>query len=143
MSTSLYNTFGNELRYNVLQSTLTTFLDNATIKFPLPEASSEILGNIQDNLDTLNPELYVQIKTRLQKIGFQEANANALSIVLYRVAENLNINPLEFFSINENTLKITKDAYEAINAKRPVGNRINLVTPKSNSDSPVSKFIKK
>ncbi len=82
----------------------TTFLDNATIKFPLPEASSEILGNIQDNLDTLNPELYVQIKTRLQKIGFQEANANALSIVLYRVAENLNINPLEFFSINENTL---------------------------------------
>ena len=49
MSSSLYNTFGNELRYDVLQSTLAVFLENATIKFPLPQASSEILGDIDGN----------------------------------------------------------------------------------------------
>lgn len=142
MSSSLYNTFGNELRYDVLQSTLAVFLENATIKFPLPQASSEILGDIDGNLETVNPEVLSQVKTRLVRIGYGEANANALSIVLLKVAENLNTSPLEFFSINENTLKITKDAYDAINAKRPVGNRINLVIPKVNSKSPASKFIK-
>ena len=142
MSSSLYNTFGNELRYDVLQSTLAVFLENATIKFPLPQASSEILGDIDGNLEVVNPEVLTQVKTRLVRIGYGEANANALSIVLLNVAENLNTSPLEFFSINENTLKITKDAYDAINAKRPVGNRINLVIPKVNSKSSVSKLIK-
>lgn len=142
MSSSLYNTFGNELRYDVLQSTLAVFLENATIKFPLPQASSEILGDIDGNLEVVNPEVLTQVKTRLVSIGYGEANANALSIVLLKVAENLNTSPLEFFSINENTLKITKDAYDAINAKRPVGNRINLVIPKVNSKSSVSKLIK-
>jgi hypothetical protein len=142
MSSSLYNTFGNELRYDVLQSTLAVFLENATIKFPLPQASSEILGDIDGNLEVVNPEVLTQVKTRLVRIGYGEANANALSIVLLKVAENLNTSPLEFFSINENTLKITKDAYDAINAKRPVGNRINLVIPKVNSKSSVSKLIK-
>lgn len=142
MSSSLYNTFGNELRYDVLQSTLAVFLENATIKFPLPQASSEILGDIDGNLEVVNPEVLTQVKTRLVRIGYGEANANALSIVLLKVAENLNTSPLEFFSINENTLKITKDAYDAINANRPVGNRINLVIPKVNSKSSVSKLIK-
>jgi len=143
MSSSLYETFGNELRYDVLQSTLTTFLENATIKFPLPQASSEILGNLEkDSLSTINPEVLTQIKTRLEKIGFKEANANALSIVLIKVAESMGTSPMEFFSINENTLKITKDAYDAINALRPKGNRINLVVPKSNSKSRVGKLIK-
>ena len=142
MSSSLYNTFGNELRYDVLQSTLAVFLENATIKFPLPQASSEILGDIDGNLEVVNPEVLTQVKTRLVRIGYGEANANALSIVILKVAENLNTSPLEFFSINENTLKITKDAYDAINAKRPVGNRINLVIPKVNSKSSVSKLIK-
>jgi hypothetical protein len=142
MSSSLYNTFGNELRYDVLQSTLSVFLENATIKFPLPQASSEILGDIDGNLDVVNPEVLTQVKTRLIRIGYGEANANALSIVLIKVAENLNTSPLEFFSINENTLKITKDAYDAINARRPIGNRINLVMPKDNSKSPAGKLIK-
>ena len=143
MSSSLYETFGNELRYDVLQSTLTTFLDNATIKFPLPQASSEILGNLEkDSLDKINPEVLTQIKTRLERIGFKEANANALSVVLIKVAESMGTSPMEFFSINENTLKITKDAYDAINALRPKGNRINLVVPKKNSKSRVNKLIK-
>jgi hypothetical protein len=142
-SSSLYDTFGNELRYDVLKSTLTTFLENATIKFPLPQASSEILGNLEENsLDKINPEVLTQVKTRLQRIGFKEANANALSIVLIKVAESLGTSPMEFFSINENTLKITKDAYDAINAMRPKGNRINLVVPKTNSKSPANKLIK-
>ena len=142
-SSSLYDTFGNELRYDVLKSTLTTFLENATIKFPLPQASSEILGNLEENsLDKINPEVLTQVKTRLQRIGFKEANANALSIVLIKVAESLGTSPMEFFSINENTLKITKDAYDAINAMRPKGNRINLVVPKTNSKSSANKLIK-
>ena len=49
---------------------------------------------------------------------------------------------MDFFSINENTLNITKQAYDAINELRPNGNRVNLVTPKNNSKSPVSKLIK-
>lgn len=143
MSSSLYETFGNELRYDVLQSTLTTFLDNATIKFPLPQASSEILGNLEkDSLSTINPEVLTQIKTRLERIGFKEANANALSVVLIKVAESMGTSPMDFFSINENTLKITKDAYDAINALRPKGNRINLVVPKTNSKSRAGKLIK-
>ena len=143
MSSSLYETFGNELRYDVLKSTLTTFLDNATIKFPLPQASSEILGNLEEgSLDHINPEVLTQVKTRLIRIGFKEANANALSVVLIKVAESLKTSPMEFFSINENTLKITKDAYDAINALRPQGNRINLVVPKTNSKSRAGKLIK-
>ena len=46
MSTSLYTTFGNEVKYEIRNDTLVAFLENATIKFPLPEASSEILGLI-------------------------------------------------------------------------------------------------
>lgn len=143
MSTSLYNTFGNEIEYKVLQSTLTTFLENATIKFPLPQASSQILGDFTSNsAQTLNGPLLEQIFLRLQKLGFKPANAKALSVVLIKVAEQQNMNPMDFFSINENTLNITKQAYDAINELRPNGNRVNLVTPKNNSKSPVSKLLK-
>ena len=46
MSASLYNTFGNEVQYKIAQDTLVAYIDNASIKFPLPEASSEILTEI-------------------------------------------------------------------------------------------------
>ena len=46
MSTSLYNTFGNEVKYRYNQGVLTAYLENSTINFPLPEASSEILAEI-------------------------------------------------------------------------------------------------
>jgi hypothetical protein len=143
MSTSLYNTFGNEIEYKVLQSTLVTFLENATIKFPLPEASSQILGDLATNsAESINGPMLEQVFLRLQKLGFKEANARALSVVLLKVAEQQNMSPIDFFSINEHTLNITKQAYDAINELRPNGNRVNLVTPKNNSKSPVNKLIK-
>ena len=143
MSASLYDTFGNEIEYKVLQSTLATFLKNATIKFPLPQASSQILGDFAENsVQHINGPLLEQINLRLETLGFKEANARALAVVLIKVAEQQNISPMDFFSINENTLNITKQAYDAINELRPNGNRVNLVTPKNNSKSPVSKLIK-
>jgi len=143
MSTSLYNTFGNEVEYSVLESTLATFLENATIKFPLPQASSQILGDyVENSLDHIDGNMLEQINLRLQKIGFKKPNARALAVVLMRVAEQQNMSPIDFFSINENTLIITKQAYDAINALRPSGSRVNLVTPKNNSKSPANKLLK-
>ena len=108
MSTSLYDTFGNQIEYKVLQSTLTTFLENATIKFPLPQASSQILGDFAENsVQHIDGPMLEQINLRLEKLGIKEANARALAIVLIKVAEQQNISPIDFFSINENTLNIT------------------------------------
>lgn len=143
-SQSLYETFGNSKDYTVLNEVLTIFLKNSTVDFPLPQASAEILGNFQpDEVDKkINGPLLEQIKLRLESSGFSDANANALSFVLLKVAENQGIHPFEFFELSTNTLKITKDAYDAINALRPVGNRVNLVIPVKNSKSKVSKLIK-
>jgi hypothetical protein len=79
---------------------------------------------------------------RLLSSGFSQANANALGIVLLQVAEQQNIHPFEFFELSTNTLKITKDAYDAINALRPAGNRVNLVAPLKNSNSRIKDIIK-
>tara|TARA_B100000900_G_scaffold16075_2_gene12728 strand:+ start:7642 stop:8079 length:438 start_codon:yes stop_codon:yes gene_type:complete len=142
-SQSLYNTFGNEQDITLLNEMLTIFLKNSTVDFPLPQASSKILGDFtEDNLEHINGPLLEQIKMRLLSSGFSEANANALSLVLYQVAEQQNIHPFEFFEITTNTLKITKDAYDAINALRPTGNRVNLVSPLQNSNSRIKDIIK-
>ena len=143
-SQSLYETFGNSRNYQVLNDVLTIFLENSTVDFPLPQASAEILGSFKkEDIDqNLNGALLEQVKLRLESSGFSEANANALSIVLLKVSEAQNIHPFEFFELTTNTLKITKDAYDAINALRPVGNRVNLVVPLKNSKSSVSTLIK-
>ena len=46
MSTSLYETFGSEINYRFTAGKLEAYLDNASINFPLPEASSEILADL-------------------------------------------------------------------------------------------------
>jgi len=143
-SQNLYETFGNSKEYKVLNEVLTIFLENSTVDFPLPQASAEILGNLnpEDVEERINGPLLEQIKLRLKSSGFSDANANALSFVLLKVSEQQGIHPIEFFELSTNTLKITKDAYDAINALRPVGNRVNLVVPLKNSKSTVSKLIK-
>lgn len=142
-STSLYDTFGNEIRFDVLRTTLNTFLENATIKFPLPEATSEILGNLgEEDLAAINPDTLNTVRSNLEALGFQAANAKALSIVLIRVAEIQGVHPLEYFNLNESTLKLTKDAYTAINGLRPVGNRVGLAIVKKNSSSAKKDLIK-
>lgn len=137
-STSLYDTFGNEVKYQQFQGTLVAYLENATVKFPLPEASTDILSKLFTNKDDpINPTLLEQVQQRLIKSGFKEANARAMADVLIRVATVERVNVMDYFEVNDNSLKLTVNTYEAINAMRPVGNRINLVRPLNNS---VTKF---
>lgn len=142
-STSLYNTFGNEVKYQVVKDTLVAYLENATVKFPLPEASAEILSTLlSDTAPTINPDELDQIEQRLVKSGFGAANARALAQVLIQVAAAQGVSPLSYFSVNDSSLKLTIDTYQTINALRPVGNRINLVLPKKNSASNYKNLIK-
>ena len=47
-SQSLYETFGNEQDITLLNEMLTIFLKNSTVDFPVPQASSQILGSFTD-----------------------------------------------------------------------------------------------
>jgi hypothetical protein len=141
-STSLYDTFGNEVKYQQFQGTLVAYLENATVKFPLPEASTDILSKLFTNKDDpINPTLLEQVQQRLIKSGFKEANARAMADVLIRVATVERVNVMDYFEVNDNSLKLTVDTYEAINAMRPVGNRINLVRPLNNSATKFRQLI--
>ena len=142
VSASLYDTFGNEIKYSVTQDKLYNFLKNSTINFPLPEASTEILQNFLDPADSIDPTLLDQVYTQLIRIGFGEANAKAMGSVLIKVSKQQGISPLEYFSMNENTLKLAVDSYAAMNAIRPAGNRIGLNTPLNNQKSRQAPFIK-
>jgi hypothetical protein len=141
-STSLYDTFGNEVKYQISQNTLIAYLENATVKFPIPEASTDILSKLFDDKDDpINPVLLEQIQQRLIKSGFKEANARAMADILIRVAAVERVNVMDYFEVNNNSLKLTVDTYEAINAMRPVGNRINLVRPLNNSATKFRQLI--
>lgn len=141
-STSLYDTFGNEVKYQQFQGTLVAYLENATIKFPLPEASTDILSKLfQDKDDPINPTLLEQVQQRLIKSGFKEANARAMADILIRVAAVERVNVMDYFEVNSTSLKLTVDTYDAINAMRPVGNRINLVRPLNNSSTAFKNLI--
>jgi hypothetical protein len=133
-SVNLYDTFGNEVKYQVTQNTLVAYLENATVKFPIPEASTDILSKLfEDKDDPINPTLLEQVEQRLVKSGFKNANAKAMANVLIRVAAQQRVNPMDYFSVNDSSLKLAIDTYQTINALRPVGNRINLVSPLNNS----------
>ena len=140
-STQLYNTFGNELKYRVTQQTLEAYLNNATIKFPLPEASTTILGELAD-VSSIDPTELDVIQSRLTDIGFGEANAKAMSAVLIQVARAQNVSPLEFFSSNKAALKLAIDSYDTINLLRPPGNRISVILPKNNRKTRYKNIIR-
>jgi len=142
-STSLYDTFGNETKYKFSEGVLIAYLENATVKFPLPEASTEILSTLFEGKDSpINPTLLEQVEQRLIKSGFKEANAKAMANVLIRVAAAERINVMDYFEVNTNSLKLTVDTYKTINALRPQGNRINLVSPLNNSKTKFKDLIK-
>ena len=61
---------------------------------------------------------------------------------IIKVAEVQNLHPTTYFEMNENSLKLTVDAYAAINTYRPAGNKIDLKTPTLNSRSKISSLIK-
>jgi hypothetical protein len=142
-SVSLYDTFGNETKYQYNEDTLVAYLENATIKFPLPEASTDILSSLfKDSSDPIDSNLLEQVQQRLVKTGFKDANARAMADVLIRVAREQRVNVMDYFEVNSNTLKLTVDTYQTINTLRPVGNRINLVKPLNNAKTLFRDLIK-
>ena len=143
MSTSLYETFGSEVNYKFTAGKLEAYLENASIKFPLPEASSEILAELAKVKEVaIDPQKLDLIKTKLVAIGFGQSNANAMAKVLIQIARVQNIDPTAYFDMNADTLKLSVDAFEAMNAIRPAGNKVDLKTPLENSRSKVAKLIK-
>lgn len=142
-SVSLFEKFGNETKYQVIQDTIVAYLEKATIKFPLPEASVEILEKLtKGDFSHLDPTLLEQVELRLVALGFNKAKAKTMSTVLCSVAATENVSPFTFFSVNENTLKLTVDTYNTINGLRPPGNRINVALPLSNQRSRYKSLIK-
>lgn len=143
MSTSLYNTLGNTIEYNIVQDTLVAYLKDATIQFPLPEASSELLANLTKTINkTYDPAKVSMVESKLQKLGFKKGPAKAMTSVLFPVAEAQGVDPLEYFKVNENSLNLTTDAYIAMNKMRPAGSRVGVIAPTTNAASKVSSLIK-
>jgi|TARA_B110000503_G_scaffold129877_1_gene202612 hypothetical protein len=142
MSTSLYTTFGNEVKYEFRQGVLTAYLENSTINFPLPEATSEILANLAAPKGTaINPQVLSMIQTKLEAIGFKKGNAKAMASVLIQVAKVQGVHPTTYFDMNNDTINLTVDAYQAVNAVRPAGNKVDLKAPKLNINSPSAQLI--
>lgn len=142
-STSLYDVFGNETRYKIIEDTVVAYLEKATIKFPLPEASVSILEELtKGSMSTINHAFLEQVELKLISLGFKKAKAKTMAMILCAVADEQKVNPLTFFEINTNTLKLTVDTYKTINAMRPLGNRINVAVPVSNNTSRYTSLIK-
>tara|TARA_B110000037_G_C16809988_1_gene379186 strand:+ start:112 stop:543 length:432 start_codon:yes stop_codon:yes gene_type:complete len=141
MSTSLYDTFGNTTSYEMVNGTLVAYLESATIKFPLPEASSELLATLTNTNKTYNPAIVAMVESKLQKAGFKKPTAKAMSGVLMAVSDASNVDPLEYFDVNENSLNLTVDAYNAMNSLRPAGSRVGIAVPTANSKTKVAGLI--
>lgn len=141
MSTSLYDTFGNEINVRVTQETLDQYLKDATIKFVLPEATSQLLFDFVQP-DSIDASLYEVVKTKLENLGFREANAKAMSSVLLKIAKDKGISPLVYFEDSDTALKLATDTYSALNLIRPSGNRIGLKLKVNNAKSRASGLIK-
>ena len=140
MSERLFNTFGNEVELGALRSSLDIFLKNATINFPLPDASSEILEGLIPDRAINPPELDI-IKSKLINIGFKIKSANVMAQVLLGIAEQEGVDPFDYFEENERTLKFTADAYTAMNILRPKGNQVGIGTPTNNRRGQFSQLI--
>ena len=141
-STNLYDTFGNEVSYEIAQDTLKQYLKDSTVAFPLPEASAEILGNLLGPTDVVNPTDLEMVTSNLVKIGYAEPAARAMAQLLIKIGADNGVSPLTYFEGGAEALKLTTDAYDAMNALRPSGNRVGFVTPVKNSKSRFSDIIK-
>lgn len=145
MSTALYTTFGNEVKYELKNHILTAYVKNATVKFPLPEATSDILANLASVDNTpIDPQVLSVIETKLVAVGFNAHNATSMAKVLVQVAKVQGVHPTTYFDMNANALNLTVDAYNALNAVRPSGNKVDLKvsTTSLNKKSNVANIIK-
>lgn len=142
-SSSLYDTFGNEIKYQFTEGKLAAYFENATVSFALPEASTEILTKLTtETAITIDPTVLEQVIGQLKVSGFQEANALALADVIIRVAHAQGVHPLTYFDLNRNTVKFTVDAYRIVNDMRPPGSKINLVSQRNNQTSSPGRLIR-
>ncbi len=95
MSTSLYQTFGNEISYEVRKDKLVKFLENSTIAFPIPEASVEILTTMLGEPNAgMNGDEIDLIYSRLTSIGFNEATGKTLAVALIQIAKQQVVHPM-------------------------------------------------
>jgi hypothetical protein len=140
-STSLYETFGNEIKYRITSGTVEAYLENSTIRFPLPEASSDILAGLVVETG-LNTQLVELTEARLIDLGYQKAKANVMAKVLVQVAQSQGVHPFEYFDSEEAAVKLTQDGYLTMNMLRPKGNRVGLTAPIQNNKSKYSDIIK-
>ena len=81
------------------------------------------------------------IQTKLEAIGFKKGNAKAMASVLIQVGKVQGVHPTTYFDMNNDTLNLTIDAYKAVNAVRPAGNKVDLKSPLLNANSPSSQLI--
>lgn len=143
MSTSIYDTFGNQTRRDISTGIVSNFLENSTIAFPIPEAAVELLSNIVDKPDAgINPQEYEATKGRLEQAGFNKVTAETLAIILIQAAKVQGVSPMEYFEVNEASIRFTADTYAAINNRRPAGNLIGVSSPVKNSNSNKRSLIK-
>ena len=80
MSTSLYDTFGNEVGTRINQQTIERYLKDATVKFVLPEATSEILSELNLGGESINKPLFDAVFSNLVSLGFSDPNARAMAM---------------------------------------------------------------
>lgn len=142
-SSSLYDTFGNEIKYQLAYGKLRSFFENATIPFPLPEASAEILSTLTtEQSHVIDPTTLDVVRGQLISIGFEQASATAMADILIRVARAQNVNVMEYFDLSAASLKMSVDAYKTMNSLRPQGNRVGMVTPTNNYRAPPAALIR-
>ena len=62
--------------------------------------------------------------------------------VLIQIANVQKLDPTAYFDMNADTLKLSVDAFEAMNAVRPAGNKVDIKESIDNSRSKIAKLIK-
>lgn len=141
---SLYETFGNEVNYELRRGKLVQFLKNNTINFPLPEASVDILTNMVSKLNNrgMDPTKIEMVKNRLEDIGFNGPTANTLAVALIKIADDQGVHPISYFELNEESIKLAENTYRALNTIRPKGNLVGLTVSKKNKDSKIANIIR-
>jgi hypothetical protein len=142
MSTSLYNTFGNEVSTRINQQTIERYLKDATIKFVLPEATSSLLADLGTGDNSVDKPLRDAVISKLENLGFAPANAKAMASVLLPVAKQQGVSPLDYFDNSDAALKLAVDTYNALNILRPPGNRIGLTTVKQVNRTSVQQLLR-
>lgn len=141
---SLYETFGNEVSYEVRRNKVVQFLENNTINFPLPEAGVDILTGMLDSTQNagMDATKIDMVKGRLQEIGFNKVTANTLAVALIKIADMQGVHPISYFELNQESIKLAENTYKALNTIRPKGNLVGLTVEKKNKHSKISNLIR-